>query len=141
MDRYMAGHPFSALCAYDRSAVDAEALAQLACLHPCTDARTAGFRIYAPESARHIAAVAGELDVSSRAVLAPALERIELRPEGGEVVLDAADVEFMDHVSLARLGDWAAAQNAHLLIRTRWSGVARVLRLLDIPDVRAEQLP
>ncbi|WP_223273770.1 MEDS domain-containing protein [Nocardia cerradoensis] len=141
IDRYMAGHPFSALCGYDRSAVEAEVLAELACLHPCTDARAAGFRLYAPLSAGHTVALAGELDLSTRDLLAPTLKRIDLKPEGGEVVLDASGVEFMDHVSVTRLADWAAARDADLVIRTQWSGIDRVIRLLDISNVRAEQLP
>ncbi|WP_199195792.1 MEDS domain-containing protein [Nocardia sp. MDA0666] len=140
MDRYMAGHPFSALCGYDRSAVEAGVLAQLACLHPCTDAGAAGFRLYAPLSASHTVALAGELDLSTREVLAPTLERFEVKPEGGDVVLDATGLEFIDHVGLTRLADWAAVRDAELVIRTQWSGIDRVIRLLDISNVRAEQL-
>ncbi|MGW5517556.1 MEDS domain-containing protein [Nocardia africana] len=140
IDRYMAGHPFSALCGYDRSAVEAGALAQLACLHPCTDARAAGFRLYAPLSESHTVALAGDLDLATREVLAPTLERFEVKPEDGELVLDATGVEFIDHVGLTRLADWAAVRDADLVIRTQWAGIDRVIRLLDISNVRAEQL-
>ena len=34
IDRYMCGHPFSAMCAYDRKVLGADAVAEVACMHP-----------------------------------------------------------------------------------------------------------
>jgi hypothetical protein len=48
VDRYMATHPMSAMCSYDRGELGDDVIAQLACMHPCAHAGAAPFHLHAP---------------------------------------------------------------------------------------------
>ncbi|MDQ2588379.1 MEDS domain-containing protein [Saccharothrix yanglingensis] len=137
VDHYMADHPFSALCAYATGEVDDSAFAQLACLHPNTNAQSPGFRLHA--AGDHVTALGGEVDASTEDLFAWALDRVDLRPRGGEMVLDATGLTFLDHNSLLRLADLAAKRGTPLVLRASWPGLSRLTEFLDLHDVRVEQ--
>ncbi|MGW5050273.1 MEDS domain-containing protein [Actinokineospora sp. NPDC004072] len=137
VDRYMTTHPFSAMCGYDRRELGDDVVAQVSCMHAQSNSPAAGFRLHG--SADAAAALAGELDMANRSLLDLALRRVELPVEDGEVVLDATDLSFMDHSSLLRLADYAAARTATLVLRTAWPGAPRLAAALGLANVRVEQ--
>jgi anti-anti-sigma regulatory factor len=138
VDRYMTSWPFSAMCAYDRGQLGEAATAQLACLHPNTNTAVPGFRLHASRGVT--ASLAGELDWGNATLLGQALERADLQPGGGELVIDAAEVSFMDHRSLIMLAEHARRNRATVVLRIRWPGAARLVQLLNLDGVRVEPL-
>ncbi|MCM6777131.1 MEDS domain-containing protein [Nocardia sp. CDC159] len=133
VDRYMATQPFSAMCAYRRREVRPVALAQLACLHPNANTTT-DFRLFG--SAAHSAVLGGELDASSRALFRTTLRRAQPAPTGDRLLIDALDLQFLDHNSLLDLAEYAADRDADLVLRTRWPGVSRLVELLELSEVQ-----
>ncbi|MGC4807520.1 MEDS domain-containing protein [Micromonospora sp. DT233] len=136
IDRYMRAHPFSAMCVYDPQELAAGAVAELACLHPRSNADDVLFRLYAADQDR--AGLAGELDQSTHDLLATALDRADLRPVDGRLVIDATHLRFVDHRSLLRLGEHARGLGAVAVLRTNRAATARLVDLLDLPDLRVE---
>ncbi|MDQ2585430.1 MEDS domain-containing protein [Saccharothrix yanglingensis] len=137
-DRYMATHPMSAMCAYDRTELGDDAIAQLACLHPPADDATAPFHLHARDGAS--AALAGRLDAEARELWPLALERAELPATDGEVVVDAAGLEFVDHRNLLALAGHAERRGTTVVLRTPLSHPGHLLRLLGVARVRVEQV-
>ena len=136
MDRYLAGQPFAALCAYDRRELGPELTTQIACMHPNANEGATQFRLHASSWAA--AALGGEVDINVRRLLALALERAGLRPTNGELVIDAAELTFIDHRSLIMLGQFAAARGAVAVLRTANPNPARIVDVLELQDVRVE---
>ncbi|CCH32570.1 MEDS domain-containing protein [Actinosynnema sp. NPDC047251] len=136
VDRYMAEHPFSAMCAYSSAEIEDSAFAQLACLHPNTNARSPGFRLHAADD--HGTVLGGEVDSPAVDLFTQALGRVDLRAQGGELVLDATELTFIDHNGLLRLADHAAHLGAPLVLRASWPGLARLVDLLDLRDVHVD---
>lgn len=138
VDRYMADHPFSALCAYDRTRLSEQALEQLASVHPSTNLPGVGFRLHASARPGHSAELSGEIDMFNRDVLVQVLDRIRPQPHGGRVVLDGAGLTFIDHRGLMSLDEYARGRATTLVLRTSFPGAARIASLLDLPGVRVE---
>jgi len=82
------------LCAYDAAALDARAAAELVCVHALAHGDLSPFQIHATSGAD--AALAGEVDVFCANQLEQALQRIGVGACGGKVVIDAADLKFID---------------------------------------------
>ncbi|MFD5829469.1 MEDS domain-containing protein [Lentzea sp. NPDC060358] len=139
-DRYMAAHPFSALCAYDSGRLPAGAIEQVACMHPNTNADGVRFRLHGTDRAGCAAALGGEVDSSSRDSFARALDLADPLPVGGELVIDATGLTFLDHNGLLRLSAHARRHDSTLVLHTRWPGAARLVRALDLADVRVEKV-
>jgi anti-anti-sigma regulatory factor len=138
VDRYMTSWPFSAMCAYHRGQLGEAATAQLACLHPNTNTMGPGFRLHA--STGVAAALAGELDLGNATPFGQALERADLKPGGGELVIDAVEATFIDHRSLIMLVEHARRNRATVVLRIHWPGAARLVQLLNLDGVRVEPL-
>ncbi|PSL51691.1 STAS domain-containing protein [Saccharothrix carnea] len=138
VDRFMADHPFSALCAYDRTRLSEQALEQLASVHPSTNLPGVGFRLHASARPGHSAELSGEIDMFNRDVLVQVLDRVRPRSHGGRVVLDGAGLTFIDHRGLMSLDEYARSRATTLVLRTAFPGAARIASLLDLPGVRVE---
>lgn len=141
VDRLMAVRPFSAMCAYNRTALGPEVLTQLSIMHPTTNpmtTETAPFRLYASHRPGCAAAIGGELDRASVGLLELALVRAELKPTDGELVLDATELTFIDHRSLNTLADHARQLGATLVLRTNQSIPLRLTKVLDWDNVTIE---
>ncbi|WP_434443570.1 MEDS domain-containing protein [Lentzea sp. E54] len=136
VDHYMTGSPFSAMCGYAGGAVDERTFAQVACMHPNTNSPLPGFRLYAAGDGG--TALGGETDLVTGDLFSLALARADLRLRDGRLVLEADDLEFLDHNSLLRLAGYAADRHAPLVLRTSWPGAARLVELLDLANVRVE---
>ncbi len=137
IDRYMTGRPFSAMCAYSGAELDEQAFAQVACMHPSTNTAHPGFRLHAAGS--RVTALGGEVDQSDDGLFALALQRADPRPHDGQLVFDATDLTFLDHRNLLRLARHAADRDASVVLRTSWPGVATLVDLLGLVNVRVER--
>lgn len=136
VDHYMADRPFSALCAYSAAEVDDEAFAQLACMHPGANSPSPGFRLHG--AGGHRTALGGELDLSNNEVFALALQRSDLRPRDGRLVVDARGLRFLDHRALDRLSTHVSGLGATVVLRTSWPGAARLVELLGLSNILVE---
>ena len=135
-DRYMARHPFSAMCAFDRRELSASAAAVLACLHPAARAGAATFGLFASEDHADLA-LAGELDLSATDALRDCLcrTRVDARRE---LVVDATRLDFVDHRGLESIRDFATGLGATAVLRTSSALPARLIDLLQLEGIRAE---
>lgn len=138
IDRYMLTHPMSALCAYDRRELGDRVIAELACMHPQTNALDVLFQLHACEPTAGCAALAGELDLSNHELFSTALERADLRPTDGRLVVEATHLRYIDHRSLMHLQHLARRRHATVVLRASRSAAARLVELLDLPEVRVE---
>ncbi|MFI9816497.1 MEDS domain-containing protein [Saccharothrix variisporea] len=136
VDRYMARRPFSAMCGYNATVLDEHTVTQLAGVHPCTNLPVP-FRLHAAPGGE-VVELGGEVDASGHDLLASLLERIDV---DGDLVVHAPDLAFIDHRGLLLLADAAGRHAGSLVLRTRAAGAARLVELLDIPDVRVEEIP
>ncbi|MFG1677111.1 MEDS domain-containing protein [Micromonospora sp. NPDC049282] len=136
IDHWMRHRPMSAVCAYDRRVLGDAAIAELACLHPETNADVL-FRLHAGGDDA-AAALAGELDPTDEHLFAVALERADPRPVAGRLVFDATNLRFVDHRALLRLREHARRHGAVAVLRTRRPATARLVELLSLAEVRAE---
>jgi anti-anti-sigma regulatory factor len=138
IDRYIRTRPMSALCAYDRLELGDRAVAQLACMHSENNAEGVLFRLYACDPGDGCAALAGELDMSNHELFATALDRADLRPVDGELVVQATHLRFIDHRALIHLRDYARRRGATAVLRTSRSAAARIVELLNLSGIRVE---
>ena len=136
VDRCIASQPLSGMCAYNRGELGEEVIAQLACLHPNINGGTAQFRLHASHHAT--ASLNGELDMTTVELLSLALQRADLQPNGGELVIDAAGLTYIDHRALLMLANHTRRAHATVVLRTAWPGAAPLVELLDLIDVRVE---
>ncbi|MGW5669123.1 MEDS domain-containing protein [Micromonospora sp. NPDC003776] len=136
IDRYLRHRPMSATCAYDRRELGDAAIAELACMHPRTNADVL-FRLHAT-AAEAVVALGGELDPSNHRLFADALHRADPRPADGRLVVDATALRFVDHRNLLHLRDHARRHGATLVLRTAHAAAARLAELLDLTEVRVE---
>ncbi|MER7443566.1 MEDS domain-containing protein [Micromonospora avicenniae] len=138
IDRYMRARPFRAMCAYDRREIGGRAAAELACLHPETNAAETPFQLYAHDAAGHRVGLTGELDESTEDLFGTALERADLRPVDGRLVLEASRLRFVDHRALLRLREYARQRDAAVVLRSPRAAAARLTALLDLPGLTVE---
>lgn len=134
-DRYMAEHPFSGLCGFDRTRLPASTTIALASLHPASREGTTPFRIYSPGHDAHLA-LAGELDLMVADDFRTCLERTALHVPH-ELVVDGTGLDFVDHRALEAIRDFARRFDATALFRTRSSTPGRLIELLGIDGIRA----
>lgn len=139
VDHYMAGHPMSAMCAYDAGELGDEVVAQLACMHPAAHAGGSPFHLHGHTADGSAAALDGELGPESRRLWPQALERAGLRSEDGMTTIDATGLDFVDHRSLMALAGYAERHATTVVLRTRLSTPARIIELLELPGVRVER--
>ncbi len=134
IDRYMADHPFSAICGYRiGGAVDGEATAQIASLHPLTVTEAAPFQFFA--KAGETFALSGEIDFFSSPRLKWTLERAEPADRPGEVLVDVSDLKFIEHHGLFALADYANQHDTRIVLLHVPEIVRRVTEILDIPGL------
>src|SRR3954447_8901669 len=128
-DRYMEDRPLSALCGYDRRQITAEALADVACVHPLVHGpeHVSPLRLFAADGGL---ALEGELDFFSAPALARAIRACVAEP--GETVLDLAGLRFIDVAGVQALeGERRAlaAQGCRVVLRSAPPALRRLSRL------------
>lgn len=99
-DRYVATHPLSAFCGYQRDLLPERLLCDLAAVHPASNEGhpAVPFHLFSDSGS---VVLAGEVDFFS----APDLDRLlDLACEGGDQIsLDLSELDFIDHRGLAML--------------------------------------
>jgi hypothetical protein len=135
--RYLRTAPMRAVCAYDRRELGDRAIAELACMHEASYAEGVMFQLH-PGATAADAVLDGEVDMSVEELFAGALRRTDLEPAGGEVVVDADDLDFIDHRSLLALQRYAETQKMTAVVRTRLGAAGRLAGLLELAHVRVE---
>lgn len=83
-----------------------------------------------------VIALGGELDPSNHRLFADALVRADPRPVDGRLVVDATRLRFIDHRCLLHLRDHVRRHRAVAVLRTCRSAAARLVELLNLPEVR-----
>jgi hypothetical protein len=136
VDRYMTGHPFAAMCAYDRAELGDDVVNALACVHPNSNRGPTPFRVHAADDGT--TAFAGDLDGPVRDAFARALDLAEPVVVNDVLVVDGTELNFVDHRNLLALADHAARRGATAVLRTRAVGAARLLEILGLDNVRVE---
>jgi hypothetical protein len=137
VDNYMVDHPFSALCAYNRTELGHARIAQLACMHPVATPDATMFNLHA--TVDHGLALSGELDMSVRDVFSLALARTCPQPRDGVVRIDATLLSFTDHRSLLALEAYARQHDVTVVLTGVRSAVpARLAEILALRTVRVE---
>lgn len=135
-DRYMTGHPLSAMCGFDRTELSASAADVLACLHPAARAGIAPFGVFASDDHADLA-LAGELDVSDSDSLRACLGRTGLDVTR-ELIVDGTRLKFVDHRGLESIRDFATGLGATAVLRTSSALPGRLIDLLGLDGIRAE---
>jgi hypothetical protein len=139
LDRFCCTHPLAALCAYDAAALGNSAVAELVCVHTLAHGDLSPFHLHAARETD--AALAGSIDVFCIDQLEQALQRTGLARAGETVIIDAADLEFIDVRGLLTLDRHAAGTGATIVLRSAPAVVTRVLKLVDLVAVRVEGNP
>jgi anti-anti-sigma regulatory factor len=130
-DRYMAGHPMSALCGY-RLDLGHETVNELASLHATGSSGGTDFTLFG--CADGAIGLGGQYDPTSVPVLGRLLARIRAGVDDGTVVIDMADVEYVDHRLLRTLSSHARAHGLALSLRSAPPFTARLVELLAAGD-------
>ncbi|MBM7774301.1 anti-anti-sigma regulatory factor [Actinokineospora baliensis] len=139
VDRYMAASTFDAMCAYNVPELGADTVDKLATMHPGGNVDTVPFHLHGWGRGGAVA-LDGELDLRSRELFPWALEHAAPGWGGGEVVVDARGLTFIDHHALLRLADQAERRGFTAVLRTRAMNPARLVEILGISGVRVEQV-
>jgi hypothetical protein len=134
IDRFCLEHAFTRLCAFDATALGAGLLGELGCVHTLTHGELSPFQLCAARGAD--AALVGSVDAFSIAQLLEALRRIGVPHPGGQAVLDATDLEFIDVRALRDLDGRVADAGATLVLRSPPNFVLRLMELLGVRAVR-----
>jgi anti-anti-sigma regulatory factor len=137
VDRAMRDLPFAALCGYDRSQLEGDALLEIACMHPLVREGASSFQVYAPAGAD--LGLVGEVDAMVSAAFARALERTGLDAAGSPVVhIDASHLDFLDHNAILELERLAQAEEILIVLQDAPTVVGRLVELLGLEQVEVE---
>jgi len=137
VDRYRLDHPFTLLCAVDTSTLTGDALAETACVHPHAEGVSTAFHLHATEDADF--ALHGEIDAFDVPLLERVLDAAPHVEGNGEVVVDAAGLDFIEHRSLFALEGHAERNGLRAMVLRNASGtVVRLSELLHLRRVRVE---
>jgi anti-anti-sigma regulatory factor len=124
---YMTDHPLSALCGYEADLGD-DVLAELVSLHTPEPSGQPPFQVFG--CADGAIGLAGEFDPSGVAALGRLLPRLHAADETGPVVVDLAEVEYVDHRLLRSLSELAGTSGVRLSLRSPPPFAARLMALL-----------
>lgn len=127
IDRYIAAHPLSAMCAY-RSALGAS-VRRFAALHPAAPAGLTRMRVFGCEDGA--VGLAGEAELTSLDDLQRALEQVPSAGQDG-LVIDLSRVTFADHRALLALSAFARNSRVPIAFRSVPAIARRVAALLGI---------
>jgi anti-anti-sigma regulatory factor len=131
--RYMAGHPLSGLCGY-RLDLGHDTVRELASLHAAGSARGTGFRVFG--CADGAIGLGGQYDPGSVPALRRLLARLRAGADDGTLVIDMADVEYIDHRLLQTLSVHAREHGVALSLRSAPPFTARLLELLAVSGLQ-----
>jgi anti-anti-sigma regulatory factor len=127
VDRYMADHPLSGLCGFREDLGD-DALAEFRLMHSPGPSGEPTSRVFGCGDGA--IGLAGEFDPSGVAALGRLLPRLRTVDGAGPVVVDLAEVEYVDHRLLRSLSELARTSGVRLSLRSPPPFTARLLDLL-----------
>ena len=136
VDRYMAGHPLSALCGYGLG-LGNDTVAEFALLHTPAPSNEAPLQVFG--CADGAIGLAGECDPIGIAALGRVLPRLRAA-DGGTLVVDMAGVEFVDHRLLLTLDRYARGNGIAVSLRSAPPFVARLMELLPVVSLQLARL-
>jgi MEDS: MEthanogen/methylotroph, DcmR Sensory domain len=137
IDRLCRKRALTMLCAYDRSWLGEDAVAELACVHPIARGGLSPFQLSADPRAD--LALAGSVDTFSAADLVTALQRIEVPAPGVQASIDLTSLRFIDHRALLTLDQYATRRRSTLVLRSPPHLVLRLTELIPLRAVRLEE--
>lgn len=132
VDGYMADHPLSGLCGF-RVDLGDDTLAEFASLHERESSGEPQFQLFG--CADGAIGLAGEFDPAGVAALGRLMPRLRADP-AGPLVVDLAEVEYVDHRLLWSLGEVARASGVELALRSPPPFTAQLMGLLPKVYVR-----
>jgi hypothetical protein len=141
VDGFIAEAPIRAVCGFSRVTLGDGPIAELACLHPGSNAPGVRFPLRAGPSGGPAAVLAGEVDFTSDELFATALSHVRPAATGGRIEIDASELRFADHRVLLHLHRYAAAADATAVLRTRRATLVRLAELVGADRVRVEAAP
>jgi anti-anti-sigma regulatory factor len=133
IDCYMADHPLSGLCAFQVHLGD-DVLAEFLSLHAPEPSGEPPFQVFG--CADGAIGLAGEFDPSGVAALGRLLPRLHTAGGTGPVVVDLAEVEYVDHRLLRSLSELARTTGTRLSLRSPPPFADRLLGLLPATYLR-----
>ena len=135
VDRYMASHPLSALCGYGLE-LGNDTVTEFALLHAPGPSNATPYQVFAcPDGA---IGLAGEFDPVGVAALGRVLTRLQTT-DGEPLVIDMADVGYVDHRLLLTLDAHARANGVAVSLRSAPPFAAHLIELLPVATLhRAE---
>lgn len=133
--RYMLTAPLRAVCVYDRAELGDRAVAELAGVHARTNASHVPFHLHGGRTSAETV-LTGEVDAGSEDLFLSLFESAELRPLDGRIVIEAAELDFITHRCLIALHRHAERRALTVVIRTRLSTVAPMVRALGLHRLR-----
>jgi anti-anti-sigma regulatory factor len=136
LDQFCCTHPVAALCAYDAAALGNSAVAELVSVHGLAQGDLSPFHVRASRNAD--AALAGCIDVFCSDQFERALQRTGVADAGGTVIIDAADLEFIDVRGLLTLDRYATSSGATIVLRSAPTVVTRLSELVDLIALRVD---
>jgi anti-anti-sigma regulatory factor len=137
INRYRLDHPFTLICSGDASVLQPDALADTALIHPAVQGVSLPFRLYATDDADFV--LSGEMDALGVDLFEHALNTLPHLVEANGLMVDAADLDFIDHTNLLTLERHAERHElATVVLRNPPHMARRLVDLLDLRRVRAE---
>jgi anti-anti-sigma regulatory factor len=131
--RYMDDHPLSALCGF-RTGFGADTVTEFASLHAAGPSELPGFQVFG--CADGAVGLAGEFDQVTVPAFARVLSRLRAGVDAGVLVVDMADVEYLDHRLLLTLDDYAQTNGVHMTVRSIPPIASRLMELVPVSNLR-----
>jgi anti-anti-sigma regulatory factor len=135
--RYMEGHPLSALCGFGTE-LGEDTVTEFASLHAGGTSDLPGFRVFG--CADGAVGLAGEFDQATVPAFGRVLSRLRTGVDAGALVVDMADVEYLDHRLLLTLSDYARANGVQLSVRWIPPFATRLMQLLPASYLRPAEV-
>ncbi|WP_275404236.1 MEDS domain-containing protein [Pseudonocardia acidicola] len=132
VDRYMAGHPLWALCGYGLE-LGNDTVTEFALLHAPGPPNEAPARMFG--CADGAIGLAGQFDPGGVAALGRVLPRLRTA-DGVTLVVDMADVEYLDHRLLLMLDGYARRSGVAVSLRSAPPFAARLMELLPVSSLQ-----
>ncbi len=136
--QYMLTAPCQAVCGYDERLLGAEAVAELACLHPFAGPGATPFHLYPATPDGNEIHLSGELDAAVEEQFRRALRSAGPGAQGGPIVVHGDALRFVDHRSLRTLQQHAARLGTTAVVRTPHTSAGRLAGLMGLDRLRVE---
>jgi hypothetical protein len=132
VDRYMAGHPLSALCGYGLE-LGNDTVTEFALLHTPTRSSEAPLQVFGcADGAIGLAGGCDPVDVATLGRLLPRLRTAD----GPTLVVDMAGIEQVDHRLLLTLDRYARGSGIAVSLRSAPPLTARLMALLPVSSLQ-----